>query len=405
MFLSRQFPSSFLPVELMPTDKSGTSTATGTGSSSVAKEDTNKVISNFWHILQRLDGAASRKGKGSLKGFQFQETVANYSSKELFTRAVIGQLMVLLQHGVVRESVSLTDKLLRVLSVASSPIPKTGLCRRATEPTSGAPGADVRAATDSTATRPASQSQGVAALGAETRRVTQSASSDDVFVTEEEVVDPSLLHIVISVLTSGLCSEDGLEDATMLLTNLSKCSVNTRENIFVMLLDGIRTIGLTLCSQVLVVIDDLKKNWDALKFNQQGSNFPEDPDYSGEPSASPMKAVSAPPAAPSLASNVMPGVVLPSVTLDQTNTTVDHSKDLHLPSMVPLTCKGSQQSFFLRMLKVVCQLRESAQTALLGAQKSTGTCIYNKCVFVCLCLCLLCACMRVCGCVCVCVCT
>lgn len=207
--------------------------------------------------------------------------------------------------------------------------------------------------------------------GMEARRVTQSASSDDVFVTEEEVVDPSLLQIIISVLTSGHCSEDGLEDATMLLTNLSKCSVNTRENIFVMLLDGIRTIGLTLCSQISVIIEDLKKNWDLLKFNQRGSNFSEDPDNAGEPSASPMKAVSASAAAPSLASNVMPGVVLPSATLDQP-TTVDHSKDLHLPSMVPLTCKGSQQSFFLRMLKVVCQLRESAQAALLGAQKSTG---------------------------------
>ena len=391
VFLSRQFPSSFLPAELMPNDKSGSGNAASSSSKtgSASKEDTSRVTSNFWQILLRLDGASSRKGKGALKGFQFQETVPNSSAKELFSRAVIGQLMVLLQHSIIRESVSLTDKLLRVLSVASSPIPKTGLCRRATELLSGAPPNSSRG--DTQAPRPGSASQSqvsattVGAGGEAGVATGQSASNDDVFVTEEEVVEPSLLHIVISVLTSGLCSEDGLEDATQLLMNLSKCSVNTRESILFMLLDGIRTIGLTLCSQIAVVVEDLNKNWDRLKFTHRTANFPEEHQESVLLETSTSSATVAGTAASTSAStasnpvsqpgNVIPGVVLPSVTPEQP-TLVDHSKDLHLPSMTPLTCKGSQQSFFLRMLKVVCQLRESAQAALLGAQKTDGNCMH-----------------------------
>ena len=380
VFLSRQFPSSFLPSELMPNDKTSntgaaaaTSSTASSGTVSQSKEDANRVISNFWQILLRLDSAASRKGKGSLKAFQFEDPAAGCSAKELFSRAIIGQLMTLLRAGVIHESVSLTDKLLRVLSVASGPIPKTGLCRRATELLPG--GATMT-------TKPASTSQqsqqGFSARRREEgeRVVTQLAgsSSDDVFVTEEEVVEPSLLQVVIGVLTSGLCSEDGLEDATLLLTNLSKVSVNTRENILIMLLDGIRTIGLTLCSQIAVIIKDLSRNWELVK-TQRGQNPSDDPQQESEKLEPPSVGAAGPSGSPSSrtpqSSNVIPGVVLPSAT-PELPSLVDHSKDLHLPSMVPLTCKGSQQSFFLRMLKVVCQLRESAQAALTGAQKTTG---------------------------------
>ena len=379
VFLARQFPACFLPSELMPNDKSsgGNGVLSGASSSSSSlKEQTSRVVSNFWQILLRLDGAASRKGKGALKGFQFQESVASCSAKEIFSHSTIGQLMTLLQDSVVRGSISLTDKLLRVLSLASGPIPKTGLCRRATEPTPGPSNSSSGRGNDSA--RPGSYALGVPEQHG--RTAIQSASSDDVFVTEEEVVEPSLLKIVIGVLTSGLCSEEGLDDATMLLTNLSKCSVNTRENILIMLLDGIRTIGLTLCGQISVVIDNLVANWDLLVSNQKGSNFSDEPQGTGalrelahpfSNTASASLSASLNPTSVPLLGNAIPGVVLPSASPEQPSV-IDHSKDLHLPSMIPLTCKGSQQSFFLRMLKVVCQLRESALLALQGTQKNTG---------------------------------
>ena len=364
VFLSRQFPSSFLPEDLMPSDKNS---ASNSAAGMLAKENAGKVTSNFWQILLRLDGAASRKGKGSLKGFQFQETVGDCSARELFSRAIIGQLMTLLQHEVVRESVNLTDKLLRVLSVASGPIPKTGLRRLATAPPSGTPAASTSDATPSQGGPVTTTGE-----GPESQTITQAASSDDVFVAEEEeVVDPSLLQIVISVLTSGLCSEDGLDDATTLLTNLSKCSVSTRESILIMLLDGIRVIGLTLCSHIVEVIRELQANWDLLKSNQRGANFSDEPPEASATFGTTSASRRAGNTQTTRSGNVIPGVVLPTMTPDQAMP-VDHSRDLHLPSMIPLTCKGSQQSFFLRMLKVVVQLRESALAALPGPQKNEG---------------------------------
>ena len=64
----------------------------------------------------------------------------------------------------------------------------------------------------------------------------------------------------------------------------------------------------------------------------------------------------------SLAASVTTSSALTAVITGR-NTT-DHSHDIHLPAMVPLSCKASQQSFFLRLLKVVCQLRESALNAV-----------------------------------------
>lgn len=400
VFLARQFPSSFLPAELMPNDKTAAgnvvlpSTAPSSSESGSSKQQTNRVVSNFWHILLRLDGTANRKGKGSLKGFQFREPTSSFSAKEIFSHSTIGQLMTLLKESIVRQSISLTDKLLRVLSLASGPIPKTGMCRRATElplPVSSSSSNTItnsRSAADTSrsaaATTPSSllvpepQGNRRSAGGGSTRTVTQSASSDDVFMMEEDVVEPSLLQIVVGVLTSGLCSEDGLDDATILLTNLSRCSVNTRENILIMLLDGIRTIGFTLSGQITVVIDDLNSNWDRLMSGRKGANFTEEPlatSVAGglrEPVISMGTSMTQNPATVTLGQqvNTIPGVVLPTGPDQQS--VVDHSKDLHLPSMIPLTCKGSQQSFFLRMLKVVCQLRESAMAVLQGSQQKAS---------------------------------
>ena len=119
-------------------------------------------------------------------------------------------------------------------------------------------------------------------------------------------------------MTMGWCGEEGLEDATQLLTHLSKCSE-------------------------------------------------------------------------AMGAGMVPGVVLPSAA-PATAHGVDHSNDLHLPTMVPLTCKGSHQSS-IRMLKVVLQFCGSILSSWAsssgvqgGARKqSQGVCV-------CVCVCMLCVC-------------
>ncbi len=376
IFLARQFPSSFLPSQLLPKDTkdrgsgtSGASTSTAASTSSI-EDSASEVISNFWQVLLKLDGAASRKGKGALKSFQYSESSSHWQENEMFSASIMGQLMALFQNDLIRTSVTLTDKLLRALSVASSAIPKAGLKRRQQQQdrsanlTITAPGNNTNSVTMIERSRIAIPSAG------KSLSVSRRTESEDVFETakivETSLVDPQLVKVLVGVLTSGRCSEDGLEDATVLLTNLSKCSVLTRELILITLLDGVKTCGQTLCSQISSLFEDLILNMQTLKKRRKSA-----PDPSGAVSENrgESSSVSAEPARSSTVPNrfgALAGVVLPSVAHEQQH--VDRSKDLHLPSMLPLHCKSSQQSFFLRMLKVVCQLRESAQAAF-AAQK------------------------------------
>lgn len=337
IFLARHFGASFLPPDLMPKV------------AEEKKDDGSDVVSNFWQILLRLDGAVGRKGKGTMKGFKFLENKGLLTEQELFSSSIIGQLMALFTHDIIGENIALTDKLLRLLSVASSSIPRTGMRSLTTEfllknltPIISPVGNQVSATTG--------ESVGITA-GKNSR-----GELEDVFdyTVRLSIVAPPLLSSVIAVLTSGKCSEEGLEEATTLLTNLSKCSIPTREQILYMLLNGVRTIGRTLCSQIIALDDSVNAKLHEETLEKEQLQYQQD---GGK------KKKKAAPAVSGAGVGVLSGVVLSGVEEYH----IDHSHDLHIPTMAPLTCKGSQQSFFVRMLKVVCQLRESAQLAINAA--------------------------------------
>ncbi len=330
VFLARQFQSSFLPAELLPV-------------STKSPTDQQRVVSRFWNTLLKLDNLSSRKSRSVLRLFQYTDPAQFNSDAELFESSILGQLISLFSQDIFKDSISLTDKLLRVLNYASTAIPKTGLVRK-------------RQFTSklSQVVAGPSQPKGVEKMENEVQ------DNEDL-----SLIGPHLLRTVVSVLISGRCSEDGLEDATSLLTNLSKCSIETREQILVILLEGVKAIGQTLSSQISMLFENLSDNMESLMDLKPPEGVSSDSN----------KPVS-----------ILTGIVLPSIgTPDQRHT--DHSNDLHLPSMVPLTCKGSQQSFFLRMLKVVCQLRESAQSAIATQRKSTMTTTSARGVCVCVCVC------------------
>jgi len=52
------------------------------------------------------------------------------------------------------------------------------------------------------------------------------------------------------VLTSKWCSEEGLEDATNLLLQLSKANVELQELVLKLLLVGARELGMTVCEHI-----------------------------------------------------------------------------------------------------------------------------------------------------------
>ena len=55
---------------------------------------------------------------------------------------------------------------------------------------------------------------------------------------------------MLQVLISKWCSEEGLEDATNLLLQLSKASSAMRNTVLKLLLEGARKLGMTVCQHI-----------------------------------------------------------------------------------------------------------------------------------------------------------
>lgn len=187
--LAKSFASYFLPGEYKPPaakDKSNKDQLT---------QESGSKLSNFWDILIRLDSTStSRKGKGVLR--LPKDFIESVNINKNFETSPFGQLVSMLSYNVIKRSSQLTDKLLRLLSLISSDLPVTHSCSSNIE----------------------------------------NSDEDPAFVEESE----QHLQLAIEVLTSKSCSEDGLEDATALLLNLSHYSGKTRKNVsFVLIFNHI----------------------------------------------------------------------------------------------------------------------------------------------------------------------
>ena len=76
---------------------------------------------------------------------------------------------------------------------------------------------------------------------------------------KDPIVNETQLRLAVNVLTSGVCSEDGLEDATTLLLQLSKIDKDTRDSVLALLLDGARDIAYTLCGEIKTLLVEIRE--------------------------------------------------------------------------------------------------------------------------------------------------
>jgi len=67
---------------------------------------------------------------------------------------------------------------------------------------------------------------------------------------DESAILESQLSMAVTVLTSKACSEEGLEDATNLLLQLSQANTATRSSVLDLLLAGAKELGLTVCAHI-----------------------------------------------------------------------------------------------------------------------------------------------------------
>lgn len=198
------------------------------------------------------------------------------------------------------------------------------------------------------------------------------------FVEEEtsslNVIMAPQLRLAVDVLTSGACSEDGLEDATTLLLQVSTLNSDTRDAVLSLLLMGVRRLGHVLQDHISNLLDELK-NYNAthgtISPNERTQKVPlqqvlqfqrlNRPVSTGNPAArlfTEHRLATGTGTRGARRRNTGQQRHIRSLTYD-----------LHLPAMAALTEKTSSQNLFLRGLRVILQLRVAARKAALAAKR------------------------------------
>lgn len=293
----------------------------------------------LWDILGTLDSKISQHRKVSAK--QTSKPVKEFNEPDVGTFEVspFAQLIKILGHETVKNSSQLTDKVLRLLSLISVALPDS------------------------------KNKPGTSSL---VRKPPQNQLVKQLFDDNNQAEAEHHLHVIVQVLTSKACSEDGLEDATALLLNLSKCSNRTRYIIHSQLLDGAYAVS----QMVLKHIDDLMKELRQLKQTRDEraavptvidpiQPIDEDVDLSA-PSTS-QDATSRRPNR-----GVLQDRFTKESVIITASSKVKATCDLQLPSMAPLVSKTSSQAFFLRILKVITQIRDSVYQTMKNEINSTA---------------------------------
>ncbi|XP_066283508.1 E3 ubiquitin-protein ligase HUWE1-like [Branchiostoma lanceolatum] len=355
----------------------------------------SKTDTDFWDVLVKLDCmSVGRKGKGTAKshGAGASGSESEQSAESLET-SPLGLLLQMLAHPVIRRSSVLTDKLLRLLSLVSIALPEE--MKKAEEQAREEAARREENRTDEAATE-SGAAGGTEAAAAEQRPAEQTApvqSTLELVPTATSTPSPTLsrkdtvplrptstssvfddsagratsimlekqLQLAVDILTSHSCSEEGLEDATNVLLQLSRIDNQTRESVLKLLLQGGRQLGHTLCEQIFQLLQEVRDHITRLK--QQGASGAEG---GMEELASPEEGAAG--TSQARQRGVLSNRFDSQMVVVAAPTKVKGGRELQLPSMAQLTAKTSTQSFFLRILKVIIQLREAARRAVKKAR-------------------------------------
>uniref|UniRef100_A0A1B0GIT8 HECT-type E3 ubiquitin transferase n=1 Tax=Lutzomyia longipalpis TaxID=7200 RepID=A0A1B0GIT8_LUTLO len=146
-----------------------------------------------------------------------------------------------------------------------------------------------------------------------------------------------MLKTIVEVLSEKSCSEDGLDDIATLLVNVSQCSSGMRESVIDLLLGAVTELAQRLEEQIRNLMEELAATATEAT---AGDPSPDEPSRRG-----------------TLQDRFTREVVVVSSEGRPRAT-----GDLQLPSMAPLVAKTSNQTFFLRTLKIIFQIRKTEAT-------------------------------------------
>lgn len=378
ILLSKSFPVNFLPrkatnktkkteqMETTSNAKAGPSSSTTQAGPSTSRTETLQISkrksTDFWEILMHLESTAQQRkfNPGNCPKMNEQQREFVEPESTSFSDSPFGQLVSMLSFSIVKKSSQLTDKLLRLLSFISVGLPENKDTPSTENATTNARTGSVDSArqpTDSNSTKQSETSP----------QQTELQNSEDVDEVDESILPESETHLrlAIDVLTSKSCSEEGLEDATLLLLNLSQCSNRTRTLIIELLISGATYLAKIVKQQIKDLMNDLQLLNRTNKVHAVAqtllSSSIQEPEHD-------QSSKSVAPKGSSSASSAAKGILQDRFTKETVVITAPNKQkttcELQLPSMVPLISKTSSQSFFLRTLKVIIQIREAVREAL-----------------------------------------
>lgn len=236
--------------------------------------------SQFWDLVVKLDQFKNKSSKltsqlsvPGQKGTNASNELYELESELDFSveNSPLARLMSMLDYPVLKNNAQLMDKMFTCLAHASAGIPlitaeATQMPPQANNPSQESTGSDQ------------SNQQQANALGS-----TPSTTSAAIVEPHQQVEDqpqnmPVLgkqIELVVNVLKNKLCTQDGLQQAYTLLSNLSKINSATRSMIIKHLLCGTRELGLAVCKEIEVLMEE------AIKFNAANATPGAQPGTSG----------------------------------------------------------------------------------------------------------------------------
>ena len=197
---------------------------------------------------------------------------------------------------------------------------------------------------------------------------------------DEEVLSRQI-ELVVNVLKNKLCTQEGLQQAYTLLNNLSKINGATRNMIIKHLLKGTRELGLAVCKEIEVLHEEAVKYIAANPVNlpttstggagaksssAAASAIPEDASMDTATSSSHqpnsiMAAYSIIPPSTSRNTTTQQNLIDSYSNLVISSPKTNQTGELQLPSMSILVEKNSNQKFFVRLIRLIINLRETIE--------------------------------------------
>lgn len=352
IFLAKSFPVHFLPVKKVPSlslnaNESSDEPMPSTSAAAMQRDRSN----DFWDILMRLDNEIDDRTK---KGGQFKaicRQIKEFSEQDIktFTESPFGQLIIMLSYDIIRKNSMLTDKLLRLLSLISINLADDKYKNNLSKPSQQ----QIQPATSDVNSGTIATTSSSAVTSVDIPPKSESSLTDLMKLADDfsEKLPESEKHLslTVEVLTSKSCSEDGLEDATALLINLSQCSSKTKYMIIDLLVKGVVELSHMVQKHISNLMVELRQLNDSLKVEKKTDGVMATGDDSDELSR------------PSTSKGLLRDRFTKDSVIITAPSKVKTSNDLQLPSMAPLLSKTSNQSFFLRILKVITQIRDTVR--------------------------------------------